>query len=517
MFRLGVLLVPILLLHPCLAGEKDKKPKLPFTISKETTFITGPLTKEGWLDYNTAVNERLRQGVTPENNASALLAVAIGPRPEGARLSPRFYKLLGIQEPAAKGEYYQDLFKFARDKLKIDTTVKGAELIEQEDEASSKPWEGTRYPVVAQYLKANENALNLASEAVMRSRYYYPLVPSNEDQGLISALLPSVQKCRMLCRTFMARAMLHLGEGRPTEAWQDLLAVHRLGRAVGRGGTLIEGLVGIAIDNIATHGTLCFLEDARLDAKMVKDCLRDLQALPPAAGMLHQVNLVERFLVLQSIQRVSRPDKDAFQELTDISKFGDVEITDELLKKADWNGVFKQANIAFDRLIAAVSTKDNAERHKKMAQFIAEMQELKKNLNSEEAAKAMQSETATPAERGKVLGDALLAMLMPSIAKVQAAGERGEQIQRNLHVAYALAAYQLENGSYPKKLADLAPKYLAVVPGDVFSGKDLIYRVSKEGVLVYSVGTNGVDEGGRYYDDEPAGDDPNVRLPRRRK
>jgi hypothetical protein len=79
-------------------------------------------------------------------------------------------------------------------------------------------------------------------------------------------------------------------------------------------------------------------------------------------------------------------------------------------------------------------------------------------------------------------------------------------------VAFALAAYRADHGSYPKTLAELAPKYLKQVPGDLFSGKELIYHPTETGYLFYSVGVNG-KEGGKLITDEPPGDDLGVRLP----
>ena len=59
----------------------------------------------------------------------------------------------------------------------------------------------------------------------------------------------------------------------------------------------------------------------------------------------------------------------------------------------------------------------------------------------------------------------------------------------------------------------LAPKYLKEIPGDIFSGKALIYRITEDGYLLYSVGVNGQDEGGRSFEDVPPGDDLAVRMP----
>jgi hypothetical protein len=96
---------------------------------------------------------------------------------------------------------------------------------------------------------------------------------------------------------------------------------------------------------------------------------------------------------------------------------------------------------------------------------------------------------------------------------VRRSADLAEQRQRNLHLAFALAAYRGEHKRYPDKLDVLAPEYLAEVPGDLFSGKALIYHPSWNGYLLYSVGVNGRDDGGRASADTPPGDDLPVRMP----
>ncbi len=48
------------------------------TISRETTYITGPLNEDGTVNYVAALDDRLSKGVTPENNAAPLLLRAWG-------------------------------------------------------------------------------------------------------------------------------------------------------------------------------------------------------------------------------------------------------------------------------------------------------------------------------------------------------------------------------------------------------------------------------------------------------
>src|SRR5437763_7616782 len=86
-----------------------KKHRGKFTISKETTYITGPLDKDGYIDYAAALNERLSKGVTPENNANVLIWKAIGSRCEAPLMPIKFFQLMGIEAPPEKGQYFIDL------------------------------------------------------------------------------------------------------------------------------------------------------------------------------------------------------------------------------------------------------------------------------------------------------------------------------------------------------------------------------------------------------------------------
>src|SRR5207248_1963477 len=148
-------------------------------------------------------------------------------------------------------------------------------------------------------LKANEKPLALVVEGTKRAHYFNPLTPKG-DAGLSGALLSGVQSCREFGNALAARAMLRVGEGRHDEAWQDLLACHRLGRLVARGGTLIEELVGIALDSIASRADLAYLERANLSARQLKDRLRDLRRLPAMPTVADKVDLGERFMFLDS-------------------------------------------------------------------------------------------------------------------------------------------------------------------------------------------------------------------------
>ena len=72
------------------ASDDKKPPRAKFTVSKETTYATEPVdARTGWVDFETAINRRLSQKVTPANNSAALLWKAFGPTPEGGGVCRR--------------------------------------------------------------------------------------------------------------------------------------------------------------------------------------------------------------------------------------------------------------------------------------------------------------------------------------------------------------------------------------------------------------------------------------------
>ncbi len=67
---------------------------------------------------------------------------------------------------------------------------------------------------------------------------------------------------------------------------------------------------------------------------------------------------------------------------------------------------------------------------------------------------------------------------------------------RLMALELALRCYAAENNGAPAKLEELVPKYLSHLPADPFSGLAFIYKPQQTNWLVYSVGPDGVDDGG---------------------
>ena len=309
--------------------------------------------------------------------------------------------------------------------------------------------------------------------------------------------------------------MLHLSEGRADDAWQDLLTCHRLGRHVGNGATLIEALVGIAIDNLASQADLVFVDNAKLSSKEILNCLRDLGKLRPLPLMAEKIDLGERFLFLDSIRIV---DRDGIDALSNSNGLGPPENPDsngeQLLKSIDWDLALRNGNRWYDRIVQALRSADRDQREKRIREIEGDLKALKAALmDSANLAKLVRTAEEPDKALGKAMGDILIGLMVPAFGRIQHAADRSEQTHRNLALAFALAAYQRDHRQYPKNLEAVAPMYLAKIPNDLFTGKALIYRPSANGYLLYSVGVNRQDDGGRSSDDAPHCDDLPVRMP----
>ncbi len=116
--------------------------------------------------------------------------------------------------------------------------------------------------------------------------------------------------------------------------------------------------------------------------------------------------------------------------------------------------------------------KDRGEREKELNKIERDLKILKVETSPPlNVAQIVLGKEPPNTKAGKAIGDILITLLMPAVQKVQQAYDRDEQVQRNVQIAFSLAAYHRDHGNYPAKLDDLAPKYLAAVPEDLFSGK----------------------------------------------
>jgi hypothetical protein len=128
------------------------------------------------------------------------------------------------------------------------------------------------------------------------------------------------------------------------------------------------------------------------------------------------------------------------------------------------------------------------------------------------------------AERAKRLGELaaesknlprIASLLVPAFHRVADAERRSRAELRGAIAALAAERYRVERGAWPAKGAELvATGYLKAWLDDPFDGKPLRWKRLADGVVIYSIGEDGKDDGGNVHHDPVRGPrtDVGVRL-----
>ena len=438
-------------------------------IGPETTFVNGPLTADGRIDYETALHERLSEGVTPDNNAAVLIDRAFGPTVISPPLRVRYFERLGIEPLPEQGDYVVTQTAFTQQKLDgvVDCAERQEAIFKELGRAQQRPWTREECPLAAEWLAVNEKPLELIEEATKRPRYYSPLVTS----GQLLEGASDIQNVREATRLLVSRAMSRLGHDDVAGAWSDLLACHRLSRLIAqRSQSLIEFLVAAAVDTVATVGDAALIAHG-LSAEQARRCLADHTALPariPIAKIFHRG---ERLVSL-----------DAMQFTAGSAGF-------------DLNVTMRRTNQVFDDIIAAMKLEGAQNRRDAFARLEAELKQRAQASRHPLRLVAGYVINSRKAVSNSV-SDTLVMLMVPAFTQAQIADDRTRIRSDLVRLGFALATYRTELGGYPKELDDLVPKYLDALPSDRMVDQPLRYVMREDGFLLYSVGANGRDDGG---------------------
>lgn len=303
----------------------------------------------------------------------------------------------------------------------------------------------------------NSHALGLLRQGFAYD-YHNPPVRS------FSALLPYYAKFRGMARLLMLEGQVKEGRGDWGGAVESDLDAVRLGADIPRGSVLIGDLVGIACQAIGRY--------------RVWDAASHLSAA--------QAGAAARRLEATQVRQV--PFKDTLQEekwtgqaaLLEIMRRPNWrhEMASELLPAGDNNSA-----LAFEMRTLFLS------KRRVVDNYSGYMDRL--------IANARQPYAANPPPLS-IPTDPVNQILAPIFSTAGLKHTENETQNALLATTLALRAYRLEHGAYPAALGELTPHYLTRVPDDPFAlTGPLHYRRAGTSFVLYSVGPDGKDDGGR--------------------
>lgn len=479
--------------------------KQEFVVSPETTYATGPLRPDGTVDYLAYLNAQQAEGVTPENNAAVLLVDALGPDwlcsfnpPDEAKQQAYITEALKLMNhtPAA-GPYYVSSDDWAEaqgvdDPLYVwDELPEGAE--DPEKATLEGVWTKAEFPAVAAWLADQKGPLDLVVEASRREACFVPLV----GDSLLEIQVPALSKLRTVAKSLCRRALLRAGQGDPQGAVEDLLTIHRLARLTAEP-FLIHWLVSMASENLASSTAGILIVSDTLDAESARLYARSLSGLPERPTVARITRDGERLFALSYCQNAWRAGKFPEQGL----------LLADMDGLSTWNldmtKLMRIANDYYDGLAADMRGEDLAGHpvYRRIDTDDDEDEGLDKFLR---LAGHDPPGWFILVVRG--LGRPGKSFFTRQVAQHLFTGgsilKRGRMLGNRTRVdgAVALAgmavcAYQLANGDYPALLGDLVPEYLPAVPDDLYGEGPLKYRREDGGAVVWSIGEDGIDDGG---------------------
>jgi len=505
----GVRVLPLICLGlvGCAADEPEsshepregKPDTLGFTISRETTYITEPLMADGTPDYAAVLNAKHGAGVTPENNAAALLVPVLGIEfeeavlrrmgvdtaslPEGSRLLGGWHADLFeeyVRTSAARGEgpvmgdKPKDLAKLYE---AFDSELRWDEWGQHERDPCSEE----DCPLLAKWLAANEGPLNLIAKAARRPRYWVPLEEGvAQHQG---TLVPSYGAYRTASLALHGRAMLHLDSEDWEAAAEDILTSQRLAALLAQGGWLFEPLFGIAVRNIATLDLPRLAASSTLRAPAAERLLEALRRL--SLPELHITLDQERFSALGSVialrQLGTERGSDAWAQVLGWIEDLPSGVYEIPVSAVEWDEALRLVNQAHDLQSAVVRSTTLAEHRQARARLERELAWRDGAERSLEPPRLTQllRDAGRDREARLELTKALVSaarLLEPGFLRAQVSlNESRAQFRAGL-VALALGTFQAQSGGFPADLEDLVPDYLTEAWGTGTTRDGYVFR-----------------------------------------
>lgn len=513
--RVIVIGIAILALYAGLRFWILADPDRQVTISPETTIFTEPLRENGDVDFFAALDAKLSEGVTADNNAVVLFVEAYGPAEIPPERQAAFFDRLGIPELPGDGDYLIGEHAFAS-RLAEQRGEDVVDVIETFSDdraaASSRPWTRDDFPDVAAMLEQNRASLDLIVEASLRSRYYSPLIsddglivsPSQrsrysstlivdeEHPMLLAVRQPIENSHRDAARQLAARALWKLGEGDAEGAWQDLLACHRLARLTAQSWNMISAMMAIAIDTIAAASDEGYLSSDFVSAEQARQCLHDLENLPPLPSTADIFDTGERVTLVDSVTHFIRGGTETISVFSGDGETTHVESRRRrtmLNAMIDWDVVLRFANEWCDQSVEAMRIHDYKTRS-------SELQRLSNEFRTADGRPAlpllmMRSIAGDREATSREFAEFLMALLAPAVEQARLAETRAMARDRLVRIAFALTIHHRERGQYPATLNDLAPDPLDEVPLDPFTDQPFAYfPTDAGGFWIYSLGDN---------------------------
>ncbi len=370
-----------------------------------------------------------------------------------------------------------------------ELAVKKAKEMPDFSEKKLKELTADERGMVVEWVDSNKEALEqvrLGNEKPYYWKKYY-----SKTGEIINILLPGLGKSKNLGRALIWRALMRAEDGKQKEAFEDIKSCYKFGRHIKGGGTLIEQLVGIAIEAMAADTLRRVLEERTMDSIALADMQKGYKEM--TAGEQFTVELkYEKLFIYDEIQRCYVGKRLGGLRA---GKFC-LEGTKRMMNLTSRN---KELGVLVRMSLIPYPQPNREECREMVDRFYAYWEKIAQKSPAQIRAEGIDTKQQT---YEMIKGNLLLEILTPALMKVCEISYRNRADVEATALVLAVLRYEKDKGGYPKSLAAVVDAgFLEDVPIDPFSGETLVYRKTEDGFILYSVGTNFTDDGGQYETD----------------
>ena len=338
---------------------------------------------------------------------------------------------------------------------------------------------------IKQWLEDNRPTLKIWRKGTEKPDALYQQ-PTNVS-FLNTSIIP-VSENRALARLARLEIMRLEAEGKTDEAWQWILASFRFGLHLGMRGTRINRLVGAAVQSMSREAMLNWCKRPDVDEVMLIKALREVQSHYKLTTPISTQIKMEYFYGMNTMDFIGNNS----------------EITDSLLENTPGGqvGSFflnerELATRVYRQVIAnELSQIDKPRYARAYERSDSRFRTVLFDVGTAETGFAGQ----LPANEIFDFGwsSYLYRQLVLSWKSFDGAIGRKESHQAAVVTIFACQIFYREHGMFPETLDELVPDYLEALPADPYGkkGETIHYLKMPEKIIVYSVGTNGIDDGG---------------------
>jgi hypothetical protein len=367
-----------------------------------------------------------------------------------------------------------------------------------DDWPTNRLLDDVRLGIVRESLSRCPEAVELASSL---KRFPRGRVVINFAPDLLSTLLPHTDKLRSVLRLLGFDSERTLHGDRPHEAAQAVVGMVFAGAALRDEPFLISQLVRQAARAVAVRRTVRVLGLCEIPDSQCQSLIDLFQGESDEDVLLCAV----------------RGERAGFNRLFENLEDGRVDLGGFLLNGRHPFGTDKPG--LQERVVLALYRSRLHEDHAQFLRLINEVCRIAQLPFEDQRAEWQNLRADLVAKKAQATREVrwmVAIFLMPAFDKVAQSAQRDQALLRCIITALAAERFRLANKGWPKTLNDLCPQFLPKVPTDPYDGEPLRLARREDGIVIYTVGADGEDNGGEHLDPNKPSDtgssDLGIRL-----